>query len=338
MPNRHAESLVTPPRAVKAHLHPFDGHQVRLSIGGPPPKTGHIHVHVEDCYGSDQPVSLPVKRRDGTTVVREISPIIYAKGRPMGDTLGLLPFIYQFIGRVRVTGSFSRLVPPLCDGVEFNPERNGQGAHYYISAPISAGFLTERGVRLHMMQTPFAQHGWPVPALPLVLPLVTAPCGLEPGIVIAPFTLHDFTLHDADAREFQALKFWPHERWVAVIEAFRARGYVGPVYVLGAGTDDASPYVAAGIEPVLDRPLPQVLDLLKKAQLFLSVDTGTSHLAQLGGCQRHVLLYPSTLRPLWAEAPMGLMARGATPRDIRPDAVVDLALWVLSRGERHHAG
>jgi hypothetical protein len=77
-----------------------------------------------------------------------------------------------------VTGGFNLQVPQLCDGIEFDLEGKGQGAHYCISSLISGGVLQERGLRLHMAQAPFVQQDWPVPALPITLPLITAPCGL----------------------------------------------------------------------------------------------------------------------------------------------------------------
>jgi hypothetical protein len=87
---------------------------------------------------------------------------------------------------------------------------------------------------------------------------------------------------------------------------------------------------------LFDRPLTEVLDLLKRSPLVMTTDNGVSHLAQIGGVSRHVLLYPDAMRKGWAEAPLALIARGATPGDIRPDAVVDLALRVLARGAIGH--
>ena len=182
------------------------------------------------CYLSNHRMSLPFRRRDGVVEMREVAPVIIATERPLGDTLALLPFAYEFRGRVTITGNFHRLVPPLCSGIEFDPEGSAHGAHYVVAPSLSAGILQERGLLLHANQVPFLQYDLPVPALPITLPLVTAHCGIEPGIVIAPFS------HVAD-KAHQGLMVWDHARWVAVVEALRARGHTGPVYVLGAGAD-----------------------------------------------------------------------------------------------------
>jgi hypothetical protein len=305
----------------------FDGQSISRKTVTPPANTGHVHVHIDGCYLSNHRMSLPFRRRDGVVEMREVAPVIIATERPLGDTLALLPFAYEFRGRVTITGNFHRLVPPLCSGIEFDPEGSAHGAHYVVASFLSAGILQERGLLLHANQVPFLQYDLPAPALPIVLPHATAPCGLERGIVIAPFS------HAAD-KAHQALKVWDHARWVAVVEALRALGHAGPIYVLGVGADDPAPCVAAGIHPVFDRPLTEVLDLLKRSPLVMTIDNGISHVAQLGGVSRHVLLYPDTMRPGWAEAPLALIAPGATPGHIRPAAVVDWALRVLARDDR----
>src|ERR1700721_2449762 len=88
-----------------------------------PAKPDPICIHVEDRYLSGQRMSLPFRRRDGGVVMGVFSPVVIAKQRPLGDTLGLLPFIYsQSRPRaVRVTGNWNRLVAPLCPGIEFDP-------------------------------------------------------------------------------------------------------------------------------------------------------------------------------------------------------------------------
>ena len=83
---------------------------------------------------------------------------------------------------------------------------------------------------------------------------------------------------------------------------------------------------------MFDRPLPQVLDLMRRSSLVMTLDNGIGHLAHFGGVDRHVMLYPDCL-PLWfAESPNALLVRGGpTPAGIPVGRVIELARQVLEQ-------
>lgn len=246
----------------------------------------------------------------------------------IGDALSTVPWMQYLCEEHNtdavVVGGFNRLVADvLGPSYRFTFQEEATGffdAEYLVSVAALFGYSGQT----HMCQCFFRAAGKPEPALPLTLDLRVEPCGLPPGAVIAPYSRSDW----------QGNKFWPHERWIAVVERLRNDGLLGTAYVLGAnGTDDPAPYVAADIEPVFDRPLAQVLDLLKRAPLVLTIDTGISHLAHYGAVERHVLLYPGCLPECWVPNLRAAMVRAPNPIDIQPQQLIDLSLWMLNRGK-----
>lgn len=247
-------------------------------------------------------------------------------GKPIGligDTLAMVPFLLHFQKPVHVSGLFNRHVIPLLGDVPltFDPDGSGAGADFTIGAQRLRDYCQATGWR-HMAQGYFHQFGLPVPFLPITLPLVSSPCDFPPGIILSPFSVSDIGGN----------KVWMHERWVYVIQTLRRLGLADRVYVVGswARGDSTSPYAVAGIRPMLDRPLTEVLDLLRKAPLVLSIDNGISHLAHFGGVTRHVMVYPDCLSPRWAEAPMASHVRGSIPASISVDQVLESAKQVLT--------
>ena len=119
-----------------------------------------------------------------------------------------------------------------------------------------------------------------------------------------------------------------------VVQELRGMGLVDRAYVLGARSvyacgrtveDDASAYKAAGIEPVFNRPLAQVLDLIRQAPLLLSIDTGIAHLAHYGGVDRHVLLYPGVFSNLWVPNPRAINVQGGAPISVGTGMIIAAA-------------
>lgn len=259
-----------------------------------------------------------------TVLVHIDAPRLY--GKPIGligDTLAMVPFLLHFQQPVHVTGLFNRHVIPLLGDapITFDPEGSGAGADFVIGAQRAWDHCQAKGWR-HMAQVYFEQHGLPVPSLPITLPLVSSSCDLPPGIVISPFSVSDLGCN----------KLWLHERWVYVVQTLRRLGMADRAYVVGSWSsgDSTSPYAVAGIRPVLDRPLTEVLDLLRKAPLVLGIDNGIAHLAHFGGVKRHVMVYPDCLSPHWAESPRAQHVRGSTPANISVDQVLEAARRILS--------
>jgi ADP-heptose:LPS heptosyltransferase len=243
----------------------------------------------------------------------------------IGDCLAQLPFMCAVAeargDRVRLTGGVNRHIAPLLEPlpIVFEPEGSGTGADFTLQ--VWPAYQTGLRTKLHMVQCYFHDFGWPVPAMPIALPFKMEPCGLPPGIVLSPFSGSDLGTNT---------KLWPHDRWVQVIQTLRRLGLAEHVYLLGTHkADSTEPYAVAGIEPVFDRPLTQVLDLMRQAPLVLTIDTGTGHLAHLGSIKHHVMIYADCQPPIWAEAPRATIVRGPKPANISVDQVLEAARQVL---------
>ena len=250
---------------------------------------------------------------------------IHSKEMLLGDCLAQLPFMCAVSNergdRVHLTGEFNPHIAPLLEPlpIVFEPGGSGIGAEFTLN--VWPAYQIGLQTKLHLAQCYFQMFGWPIPALPIDLPFKTEPCGLPPGIVLSPFSVSDRGTNT---------KLWPHERWVQVIETLRRLGLADRAYLLGTHkSDSAVPYAVAGIEQVFDRPLTQVLDLMRQAPLVMGVDTGTGHLAHLGGIKRHVMIYADCQPPIWAEAPRAIHVRGPRPANISVDQVLEAARQVL---------
>jgi ADP-heptose:LPS heptosyltransferase len=239
----------------------------------------------------------------------------------LGDSIAQVPFLREIskADTVRLTGRFHRGIPPLMEGMQvvFDPEGSKDGAA--ITLNVQDALRVCHQTKLHMAQCYFKIHNMPVPEMPFDLALKTEPCDLPPGILVSPFSVSGNPSN----------KIWPHERWVQVVQEIQRLGLGDRAYVLGAGSDLPAAYVGAGIEPVFDRPLTQVLDLMRKSPLLLTIDTGTGHLAHLGGVRRHVMVYPNCLPGKFAESSLAVHVRGPRPAEITVEQVVAAAREVL---------
>lgn len=249
---------------------------------------------------------------------------IYTNEYLLGDGLAQVPFMLALARergeRVRLCGRFNpSLLPLLADlPIDFDGGWAG-GAEFNLN--VQDSYRNGLRTKLHMAQAYFDHHGMEVPPLPMEIKLRAEPCDLQAGIVLAPFSGSDLGTNT---------KLWPHDRWVEVVQGLRRLGLADHVYVLGrSSTDTTAPYAVAGITPVFDRPLTQVLDLMRKAPLVMTIDTGIGHLAHFGGISRHVMVYPDCLPPKFAEAPRAIHVRGPRPAHIGVDDVLRAARQVL---------
>jgi heptosyltransferase-2/heptosyltransferase-3 len=106
-------------------------------------------------------------------------------------------------------------------------------------------------------------------------------------------------------------KYWPSERWAAVIRFLRARHPAHRVILLGTGPEqdlNQELIAAAGSEGLVnaagDLPIPRLIALLERAQGLVTVDSGPAHAAAAVGCPQVVLFgkaSPSLYRP-WGVA------------------------------------
>jgi ADP-heptose:LPS heptosyltransferase len=106
-------------------------------------------------------------------------------------------------------------------------------------------------------------------------------------------------------------KYWPKERWAAVIRFLRAQCPLHRIVLLGTGPEfrlNQELIAAAGVEGLVnaanDLPIPRLVALLEHARGLVTVDSGPAHAAAAVGCPQVVLFgkaSPSLYRP-WGAA------------------------------------
>jgi ADP-heptose:LPS heptosyltransferase len=106
-------------------------------------------------------------------------------------------------------------------------------------------------------------------------------------------------------------KYWPSERWAAVIRFLRARCPAHPIVLLGTAPEYSLNQELAALAQVEgvynaagDLPIPRLVALLARASALITVDSGPAHAAAAVGCPQVVLFgkaSPSLYRP-WGTA------------------------------------
>jgi Glycosyltransferase family 9 (heptosyltransferase) len=106
-------------------------------------------------------------------------------------------------------------------------------------------------------------------------------------------------------------KYWPNERWAAVLRFLRDNHPTHAVVLLGTGPEyelNQELIAAAGTEGLVnaadDLPIPRLVALLERAAGLVTVDSGPAHAAAAVGCPQVVLFgkaLPSLYRP-WGVA------------------------------------
>ena len=247
----------------------------------------------------------------------------------IGDSLNTVAWMLAFAARdnrkVHVGGQFASAVKPLVSGmpISFDPI-DGPGPNIEFVADVRAcwDFAGPRG--LHMLQGYFALAGMSPPMVPIALPLATEICDLPPGVVISPFC-------GSESQEpEQHVRVWYLDRWKALIEFLLSTGRTSCIYVLAGPNDDPTPFLRDGVVAVQGYPLTQVLDLMKRSDLCVSIDTGTSHLAHYGSVDKHLVLYPEVNFPTIHTNPRARMLR-AWPADISVELVISEAATILAQ-------
>jgi hypothetical protein len=249
----------------------------------------------------------------------------------VGDTLNTIPWMLalatRYNRRVYADGKFSNAVKPLVRGMPicFDAiEGVGPILEYVADVKESWNFTGPRG--FHMLQGYFALAGMRPPTLPVTLPLATEPSNLQPGVVVSPFCGSEPQTPERHVR------VWYQDRWNVLIEFLLSTGRTSHVYLLGGPHDDPTPFIREGVVPVIDYPLPQVLNLMQHSHLCVTIDTGTSHLAHYGGVDKHLLLYPEVNFPTIHTNPRARMLR-AWPADISAEMVIsEAAIMLAQRG------
>jgi heptosyltransferase-2/heptosyltransferase-3 len=106
-------------------------------------------------------------------------------------------------------------------------------------------------------------------------------------------------------------KYWPNERWAAVIRYLREQCPRHRIVLLGTGPEyqlNLELIAAAGVDGLFnaadDLPIPRLVALLARAAGLVTVDSGPAHAAAAVGCPQVVLFgkaLPSLYRP-WGTA------------------------------------
>lgn len=110
-----------------------------------------------------------------------------------------------------------------------------------------------------------------------------------------------------------AAKYWPEERWAAVVRAVRARCPDQAIVFSGMGAEGSFIADVLGLADVADTvnaandlPVTRLLALLERARSFIAVDTGPAHAAAALGCPTVALfghIDPWLYRPGGATTP-----------------------------------
>jgi tetratricopeptide (TPR) repeat protein len=238
----------------------------------------------------------------------------------IGDTLTTLPFIMALSTRthrtVHVRGQFDQAVKGLVTNLPIsflNPNHEAETEEFVINIKRSREYAKLN--KIDLMQAHFAVAGLPVPELPISLPLNPEHCDLPPGLVIAPFAAAGAS---AAANHIET---WLVDRWNIVVDFLLSSGYAETAYVIGSPNDDPTPFLRPAVAPVIGYPLGQVLDLMRRAPLCVTLDPGISHLAHLGAIDHHVLICPEVDQPTLPRNPRGKILRGR-PSDLTADQVI----------------
>jgi Flp pilus assembly protein TadD/capsular polysaccharide biosynthesis protein len=238
----------------------------------------------------------PLTASDSSDLQRGVAeaPVVVSvqhEAAKIGDSLNIVPFILalalQYGRSICVRGQFSRALRPLVAHLPISFEEidtSGPRIEYTADVKKSWEYAGPRG--MHMLQGYFALAGMAYPDLPISLPLDSEPTPFAPGVVISPFCAQR---EDNDRH----VRVWFVDRWNAVIDFLLSREPTPRIYVVGGPEDDVGPFLRDGVIPVIGYSFTQVLDLMQRAQLCITIDTGTSHLAHFGRVSRHVLLYPA---------------------------------------------
>jgi hypothetical protein len=258
----------------------------------------------------------------------QLKVVVKHEAQNVGDTLNTIPWMLALAVRynreVHAGGEFNNAVKALLVEmpIKFGPIE-GPGPNIEFVADVKASWEFSGPRNLHMLQGYFALSGMPLPTLPVSLPFMSAPCNLPAGVVISPFC-------GGEPQEPEGhVRVWYIQRWNALIEFLLSTGRTPCVYVIGGDRDDPTPFLRDGVVPVIGYPLSQVLDLMQRADLCITIDTGTSHLAHFGGVNRHLLLYPEVNFSTIHTNPRARMLR-AWPADISADVVINEAARMIA--------
>lgn len=130
------------------------------------------------------------------------------------------------------------------------------------------------------------------------------------------------TMRRGDRRRTSNTKYWPEERWAAVIDRLADRFPDHSILLLGVPSESAlNDDILAGVRSqravnvASDLPIPRLAALMERADAMVTVDTGPAHVGAAVGLPMLVLfgtVEPSLYRP-WGAAGSAVRCLSAHP-------------------------
>ncbi len=143
------------------------------------------------------------------------------------------------------------------------------------------------------------------------------------------------TMRRGDRRRASNTKYWPEERWGAVVDAMAARCPAHAILLLGVPSEHAlneeirrHARAAAVLNVAAELPVPRLLALLERADAMVSVDTGPAHAAAAVGVPLVVLFGaadPALYRPWGAPQAPTVCVRADPPGPLDALAAADVS-------------
>jgi len=159
------------------------------------------------------------------------------------------------------------------------------------------------------------------------------------------------TMRRGDRRRTSNTKYWPEERWGAVVDAMAARCPAHAILLLGVPSEHAlneeirrHARATAVWNAAADLPVPRLLALLERADGMVSVDTGPAHAAAAVGLPLVVLFGaadPALYRPWGAPQAATVCVRTDPPGPLEGLAAAPVAAAFATlplRATPHPAG
>jgi hypothetical protein len=206
---------------------------------------------------------------------------IYVDIPRIGDTICVLPFL-KYLADSHSTVFYGPhlnkwVMQDVYKHFVFDSSITPETADYAFSHNQAWDYVTSKGnAKMHLIQGVFLS------------------CGIETDINYSfPFPIENTGSYDIVISPFasasQGNKIWQYEKWLELISLLPSNL---KKTVIGAGQDDISwLFNLSNVEILIDQSLPVIVGVLKNCKLFVSIDTGTSHLAHLLKLFNHVLLY-----------------------------------------------
>jgi Glycosyltransferase family 9 (heptosyltransferase) len=207
---------------------------------------------------------------------------IYADIPRIGDSICALPLLKYLAdtnGSITYGPHLNKWITPhLPDNFVFDPNLSEKDSDYTVGSQKAWDTVVHCGHNnMHMIEGYFISQGIKS-SIDYSFPFPREEVDTKVDIVISPYG--SSTIGN---------KLWQFEKWLELIDSLPSNFTKA---IIGADTDNFS-WISnrKDVKIVSGKSLPYIANLLDKCKLFISIDTGTSHLAHVLGIKNHVLLY-----------------------------------------------